>query len=212
MNLNSLIKKVKLKTYLLSKRYSNELPLFKDPIWDEKYFSYTFKNIRLNKILMLENENVLKRYKEIPYMLCGKVKSKDLDKYTMGDINDENIDDYFKEVDVKDIKGEDCGQGNTITFDSIEEFLRKGSKKVKTLNNYTSYYYLFNMTNNQFRNLFINNEINNNQTKNSNIGMNTVYLLEKNQKYYVTINGTHRVLFAKLIGIEKIKAVVFKAD
>ncbi|WP_430625511.1 hypothetical protein [Staphylococcus caprae] len=26
------------------------------------------------------------------------------------------------------------------------------------------------------------------------------------------INGTHRVLFAKLIGIETIKAVVFKAN
>lgn len=203
---------MKLKTYLLSKRYNNELPIFKDHVWDEKYFSYTFKNISLDKILKLENENVLKTYKEVPYTLYGKVKSKDLEKYTMGYINHENIDDYFKEVDVKDIKGEDNGQGNTTTFDSIEEFLRKGGKKVKTLNNYASYYYLFNMTNNQFRNLFINNEINNNQTNNTNIGMNTVYLLEKNQKYYVTINGTHRVLFAKLIGIEKIKAVVFKAD
>ena len=68
------------------------------------------------------------------------------------------------------------------------------------------------MTNDQFRDLFINKQIEEYLKNETNIAMNTVYLLEKNEKYYVTINGTHRVLFAKIIGIEKIKAVVFKVD
>ncbi|MDX5570915.1 hypothetical protein PYK79_57035, partial [Streptomyces sp. ID05-04B] len=205
------INKMRLKFYILKYKYFNGLPLLKKIVWKDEYLSYSFKDINLFEILKFENKDIKKRYRETPYSLFGQWKSKEFEQYTLGIINDSNIYKYFKEVNVKDIIGESRGQGFSRKFDSIENFLITIDKKTKTFNNYASYFYLFNMSSDQFRDLFINSEIEENLKHSTNIAMNTVYLLEKNEKYYVIINGTHRVLFAKIIGIDKIKAVVFKA-
>ncbi|WP_155980173.1 hypothetical protein [Staphylococcus sp. TE8] len=201
-----------MKFYILKCKYFNGLPLFKKIVWKDEYLSYSFKNINLFEILKFENKDIKKRYHETPYTLFGQWESKELEQYTLGIINDSNIYKYVKEVNVKDIIGESRGQGLSRKFESIEKFLITIDKKTKTFSDYASYFYLFNMTNDQFRDLFINKQIEEYLKNETNIAMNTVYLLEKNEKYYVTINGTHRVLFAKIIGIEKIKAVVFKVD
>ncbi|MRN09965.1 hypothetical protein GC135_11085 [Staphylococcus capitis] len=203
---------MRLKFYILKCKYFNGLPLFKKIVWKDEYLSYSFKNINLFEILKFENKDIKKRYHETPYTLFGQWESKELEQYTLGIINDSNIYKYVKEVNVKDIIGESRGQGLSRKFESIEKFLITIDKKTKTFSDYASYFYLFNMTNDQFRDLFINKQIEEYLKNETNIAMNTVYLLEKNEKYYVTINGTHRVLFAKIIGIEKIKAVVFKVD
>lgn len=212
LNQINLLNKIRLNLYILSKKRLNKLPLFEKPIWQDKYFSYDFKTVELFKVLKLEDEHMKKRYQEVPYMLQGKLQSKEYEDFTKGIIKVDKLYDYIEEVHVKDILGEDNGQGETIEYNSIEQFMSNNHKKVNTFNNYASYYYQFNMDTKQFRDLFINREIYENQKYGTNIGMNTVYLLEKNKKYFVIINGTHRVLFAKLIGVEKIKAVVFKAD
>lgn len=206
------LNKMRLKFYILKCKYFNGLPLFKKIVWKDEYLSYSFKNINLFEILKFENKDIKKRYHETPYTLYGQWESKELEQYTLGIINDSNIYKYVKEVNVKDIIGESRGQGLSRKFESIEKFLITIDKKTKTFSDYASYFYLFNMTNDQFRDLFINKQIEEYLKNETNIAMNTVYLLEKNEKYYVTINGTHRVLFAKIIGIEKIKAVVFKVD
>ncbi|KDE94574.1 MULTISPECIES: hypothetical protein [Staphylococcus] len=206
------LNKMRLKFYILKCKYFNGLPLFKKIVWKDEYLSYSFKNINLFEILKFENKDIKKRYHETPYTLFGQWESKELEQYTLGIINDSNIYKYVKEVNVKDIIGESRGQGLSRKFESIEKFLITIDKKTKTFSDYASYFYLFNMTNDQFRDLFINKQIEEYLKNETNIAMNTVYLLEKNEKYYVTINGTHRVLFAKIIGIEKIKAVVFKVD
>ncbi|MCG1579313.1 hypothetical protein K4Q20_05005 [Staphylococcus epidermidis] len=206
------LNKMRLKFYILKCKYFNGLPLFKKIVWKDEYLSYSFKNINLFEILKFENKDIKKRYHETPYTLLGQWESKELEQYTLGIINDSNIYKYVKEVNVKDIIGESRGQGLSRKFESIEKFLITIDKKTKTFSDYASYFYLFNMTNDQFRDLFINKQIEEYLKNETNIAMNTVYLLEKNEKYYVTINGTHRVLFAKIIGIEKIKAVVFKVD
>ncbi len=206
------LNKMRLKFYILKCKYFNGLPLFKKIVWKDEYLSYSFKNINLFEILKFENKDIKKRYHETPYTLFGQWESKELEQYTLGIINDSNIYKYVKEVNVKDIIGESRGQGLSRKFESIEKFLITIDKKTKTFSDYASYFYLFNMTNDQFRDLFINKQIEEYLKNETNIAMNTVYLLEKNEKYYVTINGTHRVLFAKIIGFKKIKAVVFKVD
>ena len=195
------LNKMRLKFYILKCKYFNGLPLFKKIVWKDEYLSYSFKNINLFEILKFENKDIKKRYHETPYTLFGQWESKELEQYTLGIINDSNIYKYVKEVNVKDIIGESRGQGLSRKFESIEKFLITIDKKTKTFSDYASYFYLFNMTNDQFRDLFINKQIEEYLKNETNIAMNTVYLLEKNEKYYLNIKCTHRVLFAKIIFI-----------
>ncbi|MBU5272850.1 hypothetical protein ACN9UU_08370 [Staphylococcus caprae] len=212
MNKTNWLNKIRLNLYILSKKRLNKLPLFGKIAWHDNYFSYSFEAVELIEILKLEGQCMKKRYQEVPYILQSNLPSKECDDFTNGIIKVDKLHNYLEEVRVKDILGEYNGQGETIEYNSIEQFMSKNNKKTNTFNNYASYYYLFNMNAKQFRDLFINKEIYESQMYDRKIGMNTVYLLEKNKKYYVIINGTHRVLFAKLIGIETIKAVVFKAN
>lgn len=145
-------------------------------------------------------------------MTIKHIESIEYTQYTTGEINNNNLKDYIEEVDVDNIIG-DCASKEFRKFNNLYDYINDASLRTIVLQDFISYYYLFNMDKDEFIQQFINRDITYYLSgKKPLTTTNTVCLIKNEEKYYVVNNSRHRVLIAKLFKMGRIKAIVFNAD
>lgn len=216
MSFGDIIRKVKLKSYIAMKKHKHGLSIWRKNKWSDKYFSHGFSDIDFKIILDLEDYEKHRRFYTSPYSSMKNIESNEYNQYILSRINEQNneqnIENYIQEVEVYNIVG-DCLSNNCRNYKSLYDYIEGSSLRTESLQNFMSYYYLFNMDKSEFIQRFINKDITFHLAGIKMLpSINTVYLIKKENNYYVIENGRHRVLIAKILGMGKIKAIVFNAD
>ncbi|MBO1220486.1 hypothetical protein [Staphylococcus nepalensis] len=212
MAIESVIKKIKLKIYIAKKKHKHGLSVCKKNKWSDKYFVHDFSDVDYKKIIDLEDTETHRQFYTLPYLTMKHIESIEYTQYTTGEINNNNFKNYIEEVDVDNIIG-DCTSNEFMRFNNLYDYISDTGLRTIVLQDFISYYYLFNMDKDEFIQQFINRDITYYLSgKKTLTTTNTVCLIKNEGKYYVVNNGRHRVLIAKLFKMGRIKAIVFNAD